>query len=159
MRHPGEPSIEEILESIKRVIAREDRGGGRAAAETPASREPVERAGEEKPGEDVLDLAQHTYARDATLPAPAMVHAHAIDTALVTPSVSANLRGSLDTLASVADRRAAAPSSPPAENVGLEALVRELLRPALTEWLDRNLPAIVERLVAAEVARIAGRHD
>jgi cell pole-organizing protein PopZ len=31
------------------------------------------------------------------------------------------------------------------------------LRPALGEWLEKNLPAIVERLVAAEVARIAGK--
>jgi cell pole-organizing protein PopZ len=39
----------------------------------------------------------------------------------------------------------------------LEGLVRELLRPALTEWLDRNLPSIVERMVAAEIARIVGK--
>jgi cell pole-organizing protein PopZ len=39
----------------------------------------------------------------------------------------------------------------------LEALTRELLRPALAEWLDRNLPPMVERLVAAEIARIVGK--
>ena len=39
----------------------------------------------------------------------------------------------------------------------LEGLVRELLRPALADWLEKNLPGIVERLVAAEIARIAGK--
>ena len=39
----------------------------------------------------------------------------------------------------------------------LEALVREMLRPMLAEWLDANLPELVERLVTAEIARIAGK--
>ncbi|MFD1958424.1 DUF2497 domain-containing protein [Novosphingobium panipatense] len=39
----------------------------------------------------------------------------------------------------------------------LESLTRELLRPALADWLDRNLPQMVERLVAAEIARIVGK--
>lgn len=36
----------------------------------------------------------------------------------------------------------------------LEGLVREMLRPMLAEWLDANLPAIVEQMVAREIARI-----
>jgi cell pole-organizing protein PopZ len=39
----------------------------------------------------------------------------------------------------------------------LEGLTRELLRPALAEWLDKNLPPLVERMVAAEIARIVGK--
>ena len=31
------------------------------------------------------------------------------------------------------------------------------LRPALAEWLDKNLPPLVERMVAAEIARIVGK--
>ena len=38
-----------------------------------------------------------------------------------------------------------------------EMLVRDMLRPQLAEWLDRNLPPIVEKLVAAEIARIVGK--
>ncbi|WP_304608259.1 PopZ family protein [Hyphomonas sediminis] len=37
----------------------------------------------------------------------------------------------------------------------LEGLVRELLRPMIKEWLDANLPKIVEEKVEAEVQRIA----
>ena len=39
----------------------------------------------------------------------------------------------------------------------LDGLVREMLRPMLKEWLDANLPELVERVVAREVARIIGR--
>ena len=37
----------------------------------------------------------------------------------------------------------------------LEGMVREMLRPMLKTWLDENLPAVVERVVAREVARLA----
>ncbi len=37
----------------------------------------------------------------------------------------------------------------------LDGLVREMLRPMLKAWLDENLPAIVERLVRAEIERVA----
>jgi cell pole-organizing protein PopZ len=43
----------------------------------------------------------------------------------------------------------------PAAGRTLEDLVRELLRPMLKEWLDANLPRIVEAKVAEEVERIA----
>ena len=41
----------------------------------------------------------------------------------------------------------------------LEELVKDLLRPMLKDWLDRNLPGLVERLVAREIAKIAGRAE
>lgn len=37
----------------------------------------------------------------------------------------------------------------------LDDIVREMLRPMLKEWLDDNLPGIVERLVRAEIERVA----
>lgn len=37
----------------------------------------------------------------------------------------------------------------------LEDLVREMLRPLLKNWLDDNLPSLVERLVRAEIERVA----
>jgi hypothetical protein len=47
-------------------------------------------------------------------------------------------------------------SYPGSENT-LEGLVREMLKPMLREWLDANLPSLVEQLVNREIARIAGR--
>jgi len=37
----------------------------------------------------------------------------------------------------------------------LEDLVKEMLRPMLKSWLDDNLPALVERIVKAEIERVA----
>lgn len=41
----------------------------------------------------------------------------------------------------------------------LEGLARELMRPMLAEWLDKNLPGMVEKLVQAEIARIARKRS
>jgi cell pole-organizing protein PopZ len=34
-------------------------------------------------------------------------------------------------------------------------IIREMLRPMLRNWLDDNLPIMVERLVRAEIERVA----
>jgi len=36
----------------------------------------------------------------------------------------------------------------------LEGLVKAMLKPMLKEWLDSNLPEIVQRAVDAEIARL-----
>ena len=66
------------------------------------------------------------------------------------------MRESLAALAMLAE-----PGVPPqivrSGETSLEGLTREMLRPMLAEWLDKNLPGMVEKLVAAEIARIAGK--
>jgi cell pole-organizing protein PopZ len=47
--------------------------------------------------------------------------------------------------------------SPP-DPGALEAVVREMLKPMLKEWLDQRLPEIVEDLVTREIARLTGRN-
>jgi hypothetical protein len=42
-------------------------------------------------------------------------------------------------------------------NVTLESLVREMLKPLLNEWLDRNLPYMIERLVKIEIDNMVNR--
>jgi len=37
----------------------------------------------------------------------------------------------------------------------MEETVRDLLRPMLKQWLDDNLPPLVERLVRSEIERVA----
>ena len=54
-----------------------------------------------------------------------------------------------------ADRNAAV-SAP---LVTIEDVVREMLKPLLKEWLDRNLPDLVERVVKKEIARVVDRID
>ncbi len=42
-----------------------------------------------------------------------------------------------------------------APGVTIDSLMREMLRPMLKEWLDENLPSVVERMVEKEIARIS----
>ncbi len=150
MRHEGEPSVEEILESIKKVIARDNREtqlAERQRRETdgvaPPAPEPID---DDVFDDEVFDLGEH-YIDFADQPS---------DRGLTTESSARSMRDSLAALAMIAE-----PGVPPqivrSGETSLEELTRELLRPMLADWLDRNLPEMVERLVKAEIARIAGK--
>lgn len=144
MRQAGEPTVEEILDSIKKVIARDNRAG---AAEERRQRE-LDGVVEAEPSEDedVLDLAE-----DAELPEAVEGTAP-----LLTENAQASMRESLAALALLSEP-GAQPQIVRSGETSLEGLVRDLLRPALAEWLDKNLPPLVERMVAGEIARIVGK--
>jgi cell pole-organizing protein PopZ len=57
--------------------------------------------------------------------------------------------------------RAAAPDEKqqPAGGITVEQLVVDLLTPMLRDWLDQNLPGIVERVVEQEVKKLARRAE
>ena len=61
-------------------------------------------------------------------------------------------QASRQSLAAVSSMRGGAADQGP-----LEEVVREMLRPMLKDWLDQNLPLMVEELVTREIARITGR--
>ena len=44
-------------------------------------------------------------------------------------------------------------------DITLEGLIREILRPLLREWLDRNLPYVIERLANEEIGQKADRAE
>jgi len=150
MRQPGEPSVEEILASIKQVIARDNRANAaedrRRAMGEPRTFDPAAEAarlaGDDE--DEVLDLGELGEA-ETLEPSP-----------LITSEAVSSMRESLAALATMS-----APGAQPqivrSGETSLEGLVRELLRPMLAEWLDKNLPPMVERLVAAEIARIVGK--
>lgn len=151
MRQAGEPSVEEILDSIKKVIARDSRlpTFEEKRAPTAAARplpEPVE--------DEVLDLAEAAALEDE-LEDGVMADDNEPAPLLADTAVSA-MRDSLAALATMA-APGAAPQIVRAGETSLEGLVREMLRPMLAEWLDKNLPPLVERLVATEIARIVGK--
>jgi uncharacterized protein len=145
MRHEGEPSVEEILESIKKVIARDNREAQQVERTRRENAGVAIEPADDDEAEEVLDLAD-VLAEDE----PAQ------GDGLTTESAARSMRDSLAALAMIAE-----PSMPPqivrSGETSLEGLVRDLLRPMLAEWLDRNLPEMVERLVKAEIARIAGK--
>jgi cell pole-organizing protein PopZ len=86
-----------------------------------------------EPAEDVLELGESP--KEATL---------------VSGKAAKASKAALAALANVT-------IDPRASDNTLDGLVREMLRPMLKEWLDANLPDLVERVVAREVARIIGR--
>ena len=43
--------------------------------------------------------------------------------------------------------------------MSLEGMIREMLRPMLREWLDRNLPYLIERLVKREIDDMINRAE
>jgi hypothetical protein len=92
----------------------------------------------------VGDLLRETVNPTRTLAAPA-ASSHQ-STALVSDLVSQSVSQSLASLSDLAPRSQAP---------DLDAMAEEMLRPMLQEWLDNNLPSLVERLVRAEIERIA----
>lgn len=151
MRQDGEPSVEEILESIKKVIARDNRESAslershRASAGIAATIDPVSSGGPD----EVFDLAEAELIEepsdDDALAAP-----------LTTEQTAGAMRESLAALKMLAEP-GAQPQIVRSGETSLEGLVREMLRPMLAQWLEENLPAIVDRQVQAEIARIAGK--
>lgn len=159
MRQEGEASVEEILESIKKVIARDSRASAldtRRRRETEGLEAAPEPADADE-ADEVLDLAAGDYVEAA----PDFRHEAgdgdgAEDAPLLTDSARESMRENLAALAMLAE-----PGVPPqivrSGETSLEGLTRDLLRPMLAEWLDANLPGMVERMVKDEIARIAGK--
>ncbi len=155
MRQAGEPSVEEILESIKKVIARDNRiEAGRIEAAQPRPR--AEAQASLPRTHEVLDLteiaAQILSEEREADDAPEALS----DSPLIPETTAASMRDSLAALAMLSEP-GAQPQIVRSGETSLEGLVREMLRPMLADWLDKNLPPMVERMVASEIARIVGK--
>ena len=181
----AEPSMEEILSSIKRIIAED----GEAPTRQRRPARPVPSPAVEEDSPEVLELsdpmplrmkveAAAARAAESTLRAelaprpapepaaakpepvaPAPVPAAPVaaqsgieaddgEEAIVSPRAAEASRGSLEALS----RMMVKPE--PSSDGTLEGLVRDMLRPMLRDWLDANLPEMVEAMVAREIARI-----
>ncbi len=162
-----EPTMEEILASIRRIISEDDGeksedapeeagfsppvetidSGDRDEPEFPPPPEPElepelepEREPEVEVEEDVLDLTDRVDPVgdiEPLRPQPALV---SDPTAAAAAAAFGHLSASL---------------LMPQDFRTLEDVVRELLRPLLKQWLDNHLPEIVEAQVQAEIERIS----
>jgi hypothetical protein len=132
-----EPSMEDILASIKKVIAEEKE---LRTSPPPADAEEDEPLPEEEPGEDVLELDQ-PLAPPMDLGPP-----------LVDEQAAGKSRLALEELQTVAATVPPAPAGNP-----LEEIIRGMLRPMLKQWLDEHLPQMVDEHVKREISRITGR--
>ena len=175
----NEPSMEDILASIRRIIA-DDQQATIAPKEAAAP----------PPGipsdEDVLDLAfeavsaepePETDSQDdvdllfaepepelvppplppvpVAAPAEPVIAAPPPVPAPPVPVVTSDLLSEAST-ASVSGAFASLSNTLLTGNARtLEDLVKDMMKPMLKTWLDDNLPSIVERLVKAEIERVA----
>lgn len=184
----GEPSMEEILSSIKRIIAEEGDIPGRARRPSRAMQSTVDRdpvylephdspydSGDEMDEDEILELSDPMPMADRTPPrtpkspvlssvdaAPDMrqassqpaakpvaeAPAQSVERPIVSRETAAATRAPLEALTRMMVK-------PDANSDGtLEGLVREMLRPMLREWIDANLPNMVEDMVSREIAKI-----
>lgn len=147
--------MEEILASIRRIISEEEQAPGAEPVLnlTQTDEPPPPTAAVDD--DIVFEAVEQAVAEEVAVPEPVVVapvrtqviEAAAVDTIISTPSASA-AAGALARLAGtlrIADT----------QNQTVEGVVRELLKPMLKDWLDRNLPSIVEARVEAELERIA----
>lgn len=211
---PSEPSMEDILASIRRIIA-DDQNGAKSAGPAPSPANGGRPAEADRPArartpyDDVLDLARLVPSADrgspGASPAPAGAPPSSQALAPVQPDPGrAVYDGNERSAGGTSGLRARLPEpttrgqaqdedhdmldhpvpalgddaegdllSPPlGESVMsafetlaatvvlqntpmLERVMRDLLRPMLKTWLDDNLPGLVERLVRAEIERVA----
>lgn len=182
-----EPTMEEILASIRRIISEDEtpaEGAAEPAAEAAAAppepepepeiaaepdATPVAAAPEPEPApapiaaaappppsplelddddDDDLELTQKVETHgDLDILAPEPEPAPPPVAMLVSEQVAAVAAASFDKLS--------ATIAMPAHGRTLEDVVREMLRPMLQQWLDDNLPGIVQETVQAEVERIS----
>ena len=182
-----EPSMEEILASIRRIIADDDASKAAQPAPKPAAPPPeshievapapMAAASLAEQAADILDLTESMAApgfvqpppspppspAPAATPAPQFrkIEGHSDvsfdesaqkpapkgpDEHLLSQSTSAAVDSAFNALAQTVLVQNART---------LEDLVREMLRPMLKSWLDDNLPGLVERMVRAEIERVA----
>lgn len=187
-----EPSIEEILSSIRQIISDDDEDAPAApapaaAAPPPSAPEPEPESFEEaleltnkiedgpvmdespEPEEPPIEVAMQEAVEDvleeaveeefmaepepepvapAPAPKPRPAPVEDTDSILTSRAESAAMSG----FAELARKTAVEYNG-----ITLEEIVRTELKPMLREWLDKNLPSIIERLVAEELERVAKR--
>lgn len=177
-----EPSIEEILESIRQIISEDGTPVDAAAATAkpkPAAPPPAPAAAKPaaKPAapvaapppapvkaQPILDLTEKVAPPPAPVkapPPPAPVAAPQIELEDVPEGEhiisDVTAEAAVEMLAKILASNVSVERELPGRpgNVTLEDMTRELLRPLLREWLDQNLQAIIEKMVRREIERLS----
>jgi uncharacterized protein len=161
--------MEEILASIRRIIADEEPSDGvaraSAAADAPPPRtvspppRPAPSPAEPATREDEIDsMLARIHAAPRPVPAPSeqppaseRAGADMDERGLMSAATAAAVDSAFHALAQNAQAQAVQAR----DGRTLEEVVSELLRPMLKAWLDDNLPDLVERLVRAEIERVS----
>jgi cell pole-organizing protein PopZ len=125
--------MDEILASIKLIIAEDDRDRPSAKRETNSVPSHVEK-------NEALELTDTDDSAGS-------------GEVLLDTNKAQSLRHSFSALQTLAEP-GAAPQIVRSGETSLEGLTRDLLRPMLKDWLDTHLPPIVEAMVEREITRI-----
>lgn len=164
MPEEEEPSIEEILASIRQIISDDDEEGGEEAAPEPEAAAEPEPAPdpEPEPEDDVLELTDKMDSDPEPEPMPEPepepekveidLQDSDDDDSLLTDSAESAAYEGFAKLASqtMLDRRGTGDTT-------IEDIVREMMKPMLREWLDVHLPPLIEKVVKRELQKVARR--
>jgi len=187
----NEPSMEEILSSIRRIINEDEEEAPAAEAEAapaeeesnsqddidsmfdeaPAAEEPAADAdaddvleltdmvAEPDAGTDPMDDDLMIVDRDEEEPEVVAEPEPVVDFDAIEGEVADGIMSDGAAAAAMGSFHTLADSIRISDEEGrtLEGVVRALLRPMLKEWLDANLPSIVDEKVQAEIDRVARR--
>ena len=169
-----DPSMEDILTNIRDILTDEEEAELAAAkidaeSETDPEPEPETEAEPEAEPETLSNAEPEPILEPDPIPEPAPMPP-ALEAMLeLTPDMVATeilseptSRASTDVLselaAAILDRRDMAVDTS-SRDMTLEGIVREMLKPILREWLDRNLPYLIERLVKREIDLMVNRAE
>ena len=175
----GDPSMEDILASIRRILSEDEAQPGEdkpaAATDETTHETPSPHAEPASDGVLVLDPSMmvaepapaaaivQTPEPEPLLPPPVVAPVPPLtpfapivpSEGLVAPEAAAAAVASVGALVRTltVERSMQVHTGGPT----IEDIVREELRPLLKQWLDTNLPPLVERLVRTEIERVVGR--
>jgi len=165
-----EPSMEEILASIRRIISEDDEETGDASTQDASGPRAVEtpEATAESPQMIKTDATQSDKSarREDSGDDQAETHLVTEDVEMIKKNVAEAM---IEQDGPIVEESTAAAASTAFKNLSqsvrlsdgpgktLEDIVTEMLRPMVKDWLDSNLPAIVEEKVEDEVQRVARR--
>ena len=152
-----ESSMEEILSSIKRIIAEdkaidEDRPLPRRKTPLKPALQAVPDITPADRNEEILELTDELPEHQQSS-ASGVVGDRRKEERLIDDNKLDSMRQSLSALVEkeAMERRPAALAS---GGTSLEDMTRDLMRPMIKQWLDANLPDLVEELVAREIQRL-----
>lgn len=152
-----ESSMEEILSSIKRIIAEdkaidEDRPLPRRKTALKPSLQAVPDIRPVDSDEEILELTDELPEHQVSS-ARGVFGDRRKEERLIDDNKLDSMRQSLSALVEK-EAMAHRPTTLPGGGTSLEDMTRDLMRPMIKQWLDANLPDLVEELVAREIQRL-----
>lgn len=150
-----EPSMEEILSSIRRILSHEEENQPQENLKATVSSSALEEANTA----DVMELTDDMRVVETDEVQTQPIASVSIPEDMVLLSEAAvqasadRLNHLVQTVSPIREKQSEVLNA----NGSLEELVSSLIRPYLKEWLDAHLPTLIERVVQKEVERLTNK--